>query len=344
MPQDSVLVELLATEGSPAELAEEVAGDLPEALSERAPDCEWRVEVCPRPPTPRASNATELLRTVHLARLREGWDLAVCLTDLPLHSGGRPVTAYVSPSHRVGLVSVPALGAVAVRRRVRDAVLRLVDALLAGRIEDLGSSLGDAEVRGRGTVRFATATVLGNLRLLVGMVRANDPTRVIARLSRALTTALGTAAIALANISVWQLSDGMTWPRLVGLTLLSAGITVLALILAHRLWERGESDEARQQIILFNLVTAVTLVLGVLALSGTLFAINVAAGGALIPPDVLEEQVGHGVAFDHYIRLAWLVSALATVGGALGSVVESDLAVREAIYRYYPEEDDDEWP
>jgi hypothetical protein len=38
----------------------------------------------------------------------------------------------------------------------------------------------------------------------------------------------------------------------------------------------------------------------------------------------------------------WLVSSLATIGGALGSFVkESDLAVREATYRYEPDEDDE---
>jgi hypothetical protein len=42
--------------------------------------------------------------------------------------------------------------------------------------------------------------------------------------------------------------------------------------------------------------------------------------------------VGHAVGVDGYLRLAWLVASLATVGGALGSLVESDDAVREATY------------
>jgi len=56
---------------------------------------------------------------------------------------------------------------------------------------------------------------------------------------------------------------------------------------------------------------------------------------------VLEKQLGHGVGFDHCLRLAWLGSVLATVGGALGSFVESDFAVWEATYRYQPDEDDE---
>jgi hypothetical protein len=181
---------------------------------------EWRVEVTVLPPEPRAAGGTELLERVHRRRLDAGWDLAVCLTDLPLHAGHRPVTTYASATHRVGLVSVPAFGAVNVEERVREAVLRLIEGLVAeslragetpdqareerisGRLREIAAPLGASDVRDRATVRFATAVVRGNLRLLVGMVRANEPSRVIARMSRALATTPGTAAIATANISI----------------------------------------------------------------------------------------------------------------------------------------------
>ena len=44
-----------------------------------------------------------------------------------------------------------------------------------------------------GALRFTQLTVSNNLRLLVGMIRANRPARVMARLSRSATAALGTA-------------------------------------------------------------------------------------------------------------------------------------------------------
>ena len=70
---------------------------------------------------------------------------------------------------------------------------------------------------------------------------------------------------------------------------------------------------------------------------GRVFAHN----GHLEGLDALEEQLGHAVDVGNFLRLAWLVSSLATIGGALGSFVESDFAVREATYRYQPDEGDE---
>ena len=55
---------------------------------------------------------------------------------------------------------------------------------MAARSEDLGSAAAGADPEHHGLVRFAALIVRGNLRLLLGMIRANHPTRVMARLSR----------------------------------------------------------------------------------------------------------------------------------------------------------------
>jgi hypothetical protein len=55
--------------------------------------------------------------------LEAAWDLVICLTDQPLLVRRRPVTAHVSATHGVGLISVPALGAIGLEERVEDALL-----------------------------------------------------------------------------------------------------------------------------------------------------------------------------------------------------------------------------
>jgi cytochrome c biogenesis protein CcdA len=90
-------------------------------------------------------------------------------------------------------------------------------------------------------------------------------------------------------------------------------------------------------VVLFNLATALTVAIGVVTLFLALFAINVTAALVLITTHVLHRQLGHPVGIGDYVALAWLVSSLATLGGALGAALENDRAVREAAYGYRPD-------
>ena len=83
-----------------------------------------------------------------------------------------------------------------------------------------------------------------------------------------------------------------------------------------------------------NLAVVLTTVVGVVTLYGALLVITTTCVAVLIPSGVLADELGHPVVAGDYLRLGWLVSTLATTGGALGAVVENDLAVREAVYGY----------
>lgn len=351
-----VVVGLLAAEGLAKDLAEKLADDLPNPLRARFPETEWQVVTAVEPLVGAAG--VDLVQVARRRMLARGWNLVVCLTDLPLHVGRRPVTAYASAALGVGLVSVPALGAVAIESRVRNAVLRLIEGLLGesvarrrsaagrrkrmarmrGRLEELASPVGREVVQDERTIRFVTAVWQGNIRLLIGMVRANRPWRFVVGLSRALVAALGTAAFGLSSPGVWQLADGMGWVRQLALSLSSIAVTCVTLIIVHGLWERSPSSEVRERVVLFNLATSLTVALGVVTLYLALFVINAVSALALIAPSVLEKQLRHGVHGPYYLWLGWLVASLATVGSALGAAVESDAVVREAAYGYRPDE------
>ena len=340
------------------DLAERIADDLRGDLQRRFAEIQWRVELGQGKPKDPQARIAELMQDARQVLLDNDWDLIICLTDIPLRSDDhRPMTAVVSATDGVALISVPALGAFDIERRVREAALNAIDALVGGnaeeeperresvrnRLQELGSPMGTAQVRDDNTIRFSTAVILGNLRLLVGMVRANHPWRVAVKLSRALVAALGTAAYVLASTGFWTLAGHMSWQRLLGLAIAAVVMTSVALIAAHGLWEHGSKPETRERVVLFNAVTTLTIAIGVLTLYLALLALSVVGSFSLIPPSALEDQIGRATTGD-YLRLAWLATSLATLAGALGSLVESDLAVREAAYGYRPSQatgDDD---
>ena len=351
--RDELVLGLLAAPGWPTELAEALAEDLPGLLADRVTDAvSWRVPVRTDPVVADMSGGVEAIDLARARLLRDGWDMAVCVTDAPLRIGTRPVVADASATHGVALISLPALGAVQTRRRARDAVVRLVDGLVGESLE-----LGERGSRRRARVsdrivslaapiraveppdddvdlRFVAAVVRGNLRLLAGMVRANRPWRLIVRLSRALAAAAAAVVFAIVTSDLWVLADALSWLRLLVLNVLSVGATVLWLIVSHRLWEGRQGRGSRQQTVLFNVATTLTLLLGAASLYAALFALTIGAAAVVIDAGVLGKALGHDADVGDYAALAWMASSLATIAGGLGAGLESDEAVREAAYGY----------
>jgi hypothetical protein len=332
------------------ELAARIAENLGADLERRFPEIEWHVELGEGQPKDPQAPIAELVRDARQLLLDHGWDLVICLTDIPLRSDGRPLTAHASATDGVALISVPALGVIDVEGRVREAALDLIAALVGesaeedadsrervrDRLQELAAPIGTPQIRDDNTIRFSNAVIWGNLRLLVGMVRANHPWRVAIKLSRAVVAALGTAAYVLASTGFWTLASHMTWPRLLGLSIAALVVTSVALIAAHDLWEHSARPQTRERVVLFNAVTTLTIAIGVLTLYLALLAFSVIGSFSLIPQGALQDEIGSNPTYGDYLQLAWLATSLATLAGALGSLVESDLAVRDAAYGYRP--------
>ena len=263
------------------------------------------------------------------------------------------LVAQASATRRVAMVSLPALGLRQLRGArtvVPDLVGRLLTDASDERVPPAGraptelasrvaairraTSEGDA-----GELRYVASRLTGGARLLIGMVKANRPGRALLGLSKLLVGAFGTAAVGLANSSVWQLGEGLNGFRLTVIMLLGLTALVTWLIVAHDLWEKPDEDTPAELARLFNLGTTLTLTLATAVSYLVLFAGAVLAAALLIDTSVLERVLQRPVDFSDYLTLAWLISSLATVGGAIGSGLEDEETVRAAAYGYHPEPD-----
>jgi hypothetical protein len=331
------------------ELTAGLVDDIRGELEARFPEVKWAFQLLDDGLVQPPAQDSEIVGAARQLLLTRAWDLVVVLTDLPLSLARRPVVAHASPLHGVAVLSVPALGTLAVRRRLRDAVLRLLGALLgeagesgAGGPRDaalrrISSRLGElgSDVEGQApTLRFTTRVFTGHLRLLFGMVRANRPWQLAARLSRALAAAAAAGVFALVTPDIWSLASALGWQRLTVVSMASVVAIGVTLIVGARLWERVTDPRTRQQIVLFNIATTATVVIGVAAFYAALFVLSLLAGLLLVVPSLLADAISHPVTVADYVEVAWLTASLATVGGALGAGLESDEAVRRAAYTY----------
>jgi hypothetical protein len=317
----------------PPELAERLAED----LADRHPSVAWRTELVVdrlvEPPAP----LTDILESARNRLLQSRWHLALVITDLPLRDNGKPVSRRASRTHGVALVSLPALGALHVRTRLRRAVVELVDVLLGRMGKEADDVLRELTSKNaeRGVILrpvFVTAVLFSHLRLLLGMVRANRPWRLVGRLYAALIAALAVGAYGVVTSDLWRLSIALDWWRLTITSAVSIAITIATVIVVPGLWERTTDPRVRGQVVLFNLVTAATVTLGIFSLYAVLFLLILAGAGLVTAPQTFALAVGRDVGFVDYVTLAWFVASLATVGGALGSALESEDAVRAAAY------------
>lgn len=284
--------------------------------------------------------------------LDRGWHLAVCVTDLPLQTARRPVIAHVSATHGVAVLSMPALGPVSVRKRTAETIVRLIRHMLgditlaadAGQRRTLDDGvtrrmreLGTRIEHGEPGVGFAARVVTGNISLLLGMLRANRPWRLALRLMRVLAAAFAAGVFALVTSDIWRLAYYLGPTRLAVIAVGSVAAVIVTIMVTTGLWERSPHPAAREQVILFNIVTAATAGIGVVVLYLALFVAMLASALLLVPGDLLGVQLSHPAGAADQIRLAWLATSIATLGGALGAALESHETVREAAYTYQPD-------
>ncbi|HRO28866.1 hypothetical protein [Citricoccus sp.] len=320
-----------------------LAAELEDGLAAAYPGLSWQVQVeRGHLGDSEDEDSLDLLESTRDRMLDRDWDLAVGVCQEPLRQGRHSLTAQVSPAHSAGVVSLDLAG-VGVADAVRDVVARIlgldpdeggpspqqlrsaVDAArqLATDVEDRGAENGGL---------FAWRVGSSNARLLLGTIRANRPWLLAASLSRSLSAALATGALTLITTDLWLLSaeyDGLQMALVGAVAVLSVTVS---LVVGANLWERPRRRAEREQVAVFNIATVSSVLIGVVVLHVGLFAAALAGALLLVDPDVFAEVTGDPAHFPQYLKLAWFVGGLATIGSALGAGLEEDDDVRAAIF------------
>jgi hypothetical protein len=351
--QGVTVVALLADPDAPTEIAQRMARMLPERLADRAGQGRrFDVEVVSEPFTAEAEEPPTLMRRIADRGSAENWDIVVALTDLPLHAHRRQLVLDLSTEHGVALLSLPSLGGWRLQRKARRAVEEAVLSLAGSRATETGATprsrpplrpfVGrlapvhpdQVDEEETADLRYVASGPRSFLRVLAGMVRANRPWRLVPGLSKALAAALATGAIATVNSTVWNLATSLSTPRLVIATVGSVGLMIGWLIVDANLWHRRAevSPEARRRAVLYNTSTVVTVGIGALVCYVGLLVINFVWALFILNDQVFVSMTRNPLNATDYWTLSWFVASIATVGGALGSGLESDEAIRAAAY------------
>jgi hypothetical protein len=281
----------------------------------------WGVEVVSEPFTLACEDVGTALSRLGDHAEEHQWDLVVGITELPLRDDdGRYLLVETDPERRSAVLSLPAFGGLRPHRRSGRALRRLIDGM--------SDPATDREHR------VPLPRRGGRSRLLLGMVLANRPWLLVPGLKTALVAALTTGAIATINSTVWLLAVSLSPWRLVVAMLGSVALVVGWLVIDGELWDRPEDDSApaRDRSRLYNTSTLVTITVGVLICYVALYVLNLLWALFILDPAVMGSYLKQSFSYADLFALTWFVASAATVGGGLGSGLESDEAIRAAAY------------
>ncbi len=314
-----IRVGLVADPAAPTAIARRIGDLRPPGDEDRYA---WDIEVVSEPFTTGCEDVDIALGRLGEHAREHGWDVVVGLTELPLRDDdGRYLLVDTDPQRRSAVLSLPALGGVRVHARTRHALRSLV----AGLAEDRTSE--DEH-------RVRLPRIGGRSRLLLGMVLANRPWLLVPGLKSALVAALATGAVATINSTVWLVAGALSWWRLMVATIASIAVVVAWLVIDAELWDRPDNDsvEARERSRLYNTSTLVTLTAGVLICYLALYVVNLTWALFILDPAVMGGYLHSSLGYGDLFVLTWFVASAATLGGGLGSSLDSDEAVRAAAY------------
>ncbi|WP_342387865.1 hypothetical protein [Salinicoccus bachuensis] len=365
-------IALITAPGIAERFGAELVDELPEMLDYYiTDDYEWEVHYYEDILTGGTNDSTEVLDAVLRRQEREEWDYIIVLTDLPLFKEKKPVVAEALKDRGAAFLSLPGFGFTMMRKRVQEAILQLINEMYYG-TSDEGRKASEANLKSQrrqkfdalrnknsraliGTrlferfapliretpeqeetgvdVRYTVKTRLGGMiRIVSGMVFANEPWQMFPAFGKIIVIAFTTGAYALVFQTLWQLSTNYSVPRAVLMTIFSILALTTWIILAHGLWERKNDEHTAFLRKLYNATTFFTLLLTVIIYYVILFMMFLTLTLLLMSPAQIESYTSSPVHLGIYAYTSWIGASLSTIIGAVGSAFEDEQVVLDSTY------------
>lgn len=288
---------------------------------------------------PLRDDGTLDMETVREWALRDETDFMVIVTEIPRSAGRRAKMVGLHFAEGAAIISQPALGWSNVVKNLRAAMFDSLDALAAEKVPGSGERRIDYGVvheqdseTGRSVYIASPWWRPGNLRLVLGMVRTNEPLAAVTKLSGVLAAAAGTGAFGVFYSSIWEMAYALSPLRLGLITVSVIATMVLWLLIVNRLWERPRQMGSPAEAALYNASTVVTLLVTVGLLYVVLFVGILIASLVVIETGFMSKTIGVEVSPWNYVDIAWLSASMGTVAGALGSNFDSTDAINELTH------------
>lgn len=264
-----------------------------------------------------------------------GWERFIYVTDLPLTAWERPVVSQRARADAAVLISLPALGAFGTTRRLRREIVSLVerDRALTGEVRGGPDLVEGEDSDDSAAVETRVLDHRGrSLRMVLGMIRGNQPGRLLPVLSSSLAAMVATGGFGIFYGSIWKLAEEMTWSRLLLISAFAVISFTAWLIVHNRLWQRSNTQETRWRERIDNLATIGTIGMTGLILYLLVLGVLFVSSAVVIPVSYLEAELERQVGLPTYLSIATLSASLGAMAGALGSNFDRDVEIRSATY------------
>lgn len=344
-------VGIVAAPGAPDILAKQIKEELPEVLNDQVDaEAEWEVGIYVDPLTGYAELIEELYQKTDEYYKDNDWDYTIFITDLPIYRDGNIIAVDINNGTDVGLISLPAYGWPPIKKSTLNTIVSIIKSVRGkqGR-EELTNIFNSylktskvhydethfKETESEHSVYYMKDNRRGRLRLISGMSWANNPFNMMRSLSTVVALAFATGTFGMIFSTSWNLSSVFSPARLVAVSLLAIFGMILWIIISHNLWEPVKNKQLKKILKLYNGATVLTLSISVIFYFLILYLMFLSAGFVLLPPDYIIQHVGADhITIRFYLELAWFLTSLSTIVGAIGAGVQDENLIKESTYGY----------